>query len=656
MIYEGIMTETPQTIDKPIYNSRIIHTYIQLVKKRYPDVDVVDLLEYAGMTPHEVDDQGHWFTQEQINRFHERLVRVTENESIAREAGRYAASPETIGVLRQYILGLATPVRAYELIGKSSAKLTRSCRYDSRILASNKVEVIVTPYEGTAERPFQCETRMGFFEAITMALAHRIPKIEHPECMFKGGRVCRYIISWDQSPYAYFKPIRNYIALALLLLSLALLEFYSIPRLIPYFSLFVIMIMGISLLVERFEKKSLVHVLSNMKEASDQLLDQIEINYNDRVVTREIGQVINQQTSLEDVMAEVVKVLARRLDFDRGMIMLANREKTRLKFQAGFGYSDALLEFLQKLYFHLDNPESKGIFVVSFREQKPFLINDINEFKGVLSERSLRFAKEMGARSFICCPIICDNESIGILAVDNVRSKRLLVQSDMSLLMGISHFIGVSIRHTQHLEARERQMDSVIKVLVSSIDARDSLTKGHSELVAEYAVGICQELGIGNDLTKAVRVAALLHDYGKIAIPDSMLKKKDKLTEYEYEYIKYHADKTREILEEINFEYPYQDVPEIAGSHHERFDGSGYPKGLAGEAIPLGARIIAVADYFEALTASRYYSEPMPADQVLDVLKEKSGSFFDRRVVDAFIRYHQKRLTANGEGLKASVG
>ncbi len=391
-----------------------------------------------------------------------------------------------------------------------------------------------------------------------------------------------------------------------------------------------------------------------MKEASDQLLDQVEINYNDRVVTREIGQIINHHTSLGDVLSEVVKVLAHRLDFDRGIIMLANREKTRLTFQAGFGYSEALMGFLQKLFFHLDNPESKGIFVVSFREQKPFLVNDINEIQDALSERSLRLAREMGAKSFICCPIISDTESIGILAVDNVRSKRLLVQSDMSLLMGISHFIGISIRHTQHLEARERQLDSVIKVLVSSIDARDPLTKGHSELVAEYAVGICGELRLGQDLTKTVRVAALLHDYGKIAIPDSMLKKRDKLTAYEYEYIKYHADKTREILEEINFEYPFQDVPEIAGSHHERFDGSGYPKGLSGEAIPLGARIIAVADYFEALTASRYYSEPSPHEQVLDSLRQKSGGFFDKRVVDAFIRYYQKRFNADGNGLKAS--
>jgi HD-GYP domain-containing protein (c-di-GMP phosphodiesterase class II) len=304
----------------------------------------------------------------------------------------------------------------------------------------------------------------------------------------------------------------------------------------------------------------------------------------------------------------------------------------------------------------LDNPDSKGIFVVSFKEQKPFLINDINDIQGVISERSLKFAREMGTKSFICCPIICDNQSIGILAVDNVMSKRLLVQSDISLLMGISHFIGISIRHTQHLEAREQQLNSVLKVLVSSIDARDPQTKGHSELVAEYSLAICDELGLSKDFRKTVGVAALLHDYGKIALPDSMLKKKDKLTEHEYEYVKHHADKTKEILRKINFEYPLQDVPEIAGSHHERYDGSGYPKGLSGEEIPLGARIIAVADYFEALTASRYYSDPIPVDLAFNALEEGRGSLFDARIVDAFTSYYKREFRADREGLDVSNG
>ncbi len=648
---------TAQQNNQPLYNSRIVHTYIQLVKKKYPSVKIQDLLKGAGMEPHEVYDQGHWFTQDQINRFHEQLVRLTGNKNIAREAGQYAASPETIGVMRQYILGLGTPANSFELIGKASAKLTRSCRYDSRMISSNKVEITVAPYEGIQEEPFQCENRKGFFDAITIGLINRMPQIEHPECMFRGGKVCRYIISWDRTYFTYFQLIRNYAFFFFLLLAFILTLFYPLKALIPLYLIFLIGVLGLSLIANEIKIENLSTVLSDLRKSSDQLLDQIDINYNTKLVNSEIGEIINRQSNLEDALNEVCKVLESRLDFDRGMIMVANEEKTRLKFCAGFGYEDAILGFLKKLYFHLDNPESKGIFVVSFKEQKPFLINDVNDIQGVLSERSLRFAKEMGAKSFICSPIVCDNQSIGILAVDNIKSKRLLVQSDIELLKGICHFIGVSIRHTQHLEAREQQLNSILKVLVSSIDARDPQTKGHSELVAEYSLAICSELNLSHDFKKAVRVAALLHDYGKIALPDSMLKKRDKLTEYEYEYVKHHAEKTREILSKINFEFPLKDVPEIAGAHHERFDGSGYPRGFSGDEIPLGARIIAVADYFEALTASRYYSDPMPPEQALKIMEEESGHLFDKRIVDAFLNYYKRRLKEENHRLqKASAG
>ena len=142
-----------------------------------------------------------------------------------------------------------------------------------------------------------------------------------------------------------------------------------------------------------------------------------------------------------------------------------------------------------------------------------------------------------------------------------------------------------------------------------------------------------------------IRVAALLHDYGKIGVPDAILNKAGRLTTKEYEAVKTHAARTRAILERVIFEGIYKEVPIIAGAHHEHYDGSGYPDGLAGEEIPLGARIIAVADFFEAITAERHYHQPMPPEQALSLLKGKTASHFDPLVVDAFIRYYQNNPT-----------
>jgi hypothetical protein len=214
----------------------------------------------------------------------------------------------------------------------------------------------------------------------------------------------------------------------------------------------------------------------------------------------------------------------------------------------------------------------------------------------------------------------------------------------------------VSIRNAELLLSKEREFRSTLQVLAASIDARDPLTAGHSEKVTEYSVGICDELKLGVDFRECVRVAALLHDYGKIGVPDNILKKKGRLTTEEYEVIKTHTAQTRDILERINFEGKYADVPLIAGSHHEKWNGNGYPLGLKEEDIHVGARIIAVADHFEAITSKRHYRDPMPINVAVDELIKYSGSYFDPQVVQAFVRYYRRCYNGIREGGEGGDG
>ena len=199
--------------DTPLYNSRIIDSYIRLIKQKYSYVNVSELLNYAGMKDYEVADQAHWFYQEQVDRFYEKLVQVTGNRKIAREAGRYAASPDAIGVMRQYVLGMIGAANTFEIINKTTANFTKSSIYESRKLSPNKVEIVVTAREEGMEKPFQCENRIGFFEAIVLVFNHKspdlqhLPDVQHPECMFEGGKVCRYIITWENTLSGILKKI-----------------------------------------------------------------------------------------------------------------------------------------------------------------------------------------------------------------------------------------------------------------------------------------------------------------------------------------------------------------------------------------------------------------------------------------------------------------
>jgi len=628
--------------NKQLYNSRIIDTYIKLIKSKYSYVNIIELLSYAKMKPYEVADQAHWFTQEQVDLFYENLVKITGNENIAREAGRYAASPDALGVMRQYVLGFISPANAFKMVRKSATNITRSSVYESKKISSNKVEITVKPNEGVTEKPFQCENRIGFFETIITLFNHKLPDIKHPECMFKGGKVCRYIITWEKTVSSIWMRIRNLAALFILLTAIVLSVFSSFVTLTIFLPVSGIIIIMLSVVSNYLEKKELKTTLENLKDSTDALVEQININYNNARLTNEIGQAISKQTDIDDILENVIRILENRLDYDRGLILLANPEKTRLIIRNGFGYTDEQSKLLHKTVFHLDRPESKGVFVISFREQRTFLINDFNEIESSLSSHSLSFAKKLGAQSFIVCPIICEGESLGILAVDNLETKRPLIESDMSLLMGIAPVIGISIYNANLIEARVKQFSSILQVMAASIDARDNLTAGHSEKVTEYSLGICNELGLPKDYCEMIRVASLLHDYGKIGVPDAILKKDGRLTDEEFENVKSHAARTREILEQINFEGIYREVPEIAGSHHEKIDGSGYPKGIKGKDIPLGAKILAVADFFEAITSKRHYRDPMPLKQAFTLLEQKSGTHFEKKIITALIRYYIK--------------
>lgn len=633
---------TAQMDNRPLYSSRIFHTFLKLIAKRYPYVNVKDLLSYAGMQLYEVEDEGHWFTQEQSDRFYERLVKLTGNKDLAREAGRYAASPEALGLMRHFILGNVDPGTTYELIGKASPNFTRAETFEAARAGPNRVEITVKTAEGVQEKPYQCENRLGYLEAVSTIFNYRMPQIEHDECMFKGGHACHYVVSWYNPPSTKWKVLRNYSSAALLLACVASGVFFTWPTtsLILLFSMF--WTFFITTYIMSKERTELLAAIDNFKGSADKLIDQVNRNYNNALLINEIGLALSKLTNVDGILRNVVQILEKRLDYDRGMILLANEERTQLEFRAGFGYNGKMLEVIRHKTFRLDKSWSKGIFYLCFENKKPFLVNNIDEIKDDLSPKSLEFAKLMGSKSFICCPIVYEDRSIGVLAVDNVHSKRPLLQSDISLLMGIAPEIGVSIHNQMMVESRERQFHSLLQVLAASIDARDFLTAGHSDKVTEYAVGISRELGMDKEYLEMIRVAALLHDYGKIGIKDSILKKDGKLTDEEFSEIKTHAEKTRAILERVNFEGIYREVPEVAGSHHEKMDGSGYPRGLRGEQIHLGARIIAVADVFEAITAKRHYRNPMPLDAAFRVLLKASGSHLDPKAVKAFISYYAR--------------
>ncbi len=187
-----------------------------------------------------------------------------------------------------------------------------------------------------------------------------------------------------------------------------------------------------------------------------------------------------------------------------------------------------------------------------------------------------------------------------------------------------------------HVVTVDRLYLSTIEALSTAIEAKDGVTSNHIHRVQHYALGLARALGPMDELTlKAIQAAALLHDTGKLAVPERILNKPGKLTPAEFDTMKLHVDVGADILSAIDFPYP---VVPIVRAHHENWDGSGYPNGLAGPAIPVGARILSVVDCYDALTSDRPYRPAMTHEAAMEIVRTRRGTMYDPDIVDAFER------------------
>jgi putative nucleotidyltransferase with HDIG domain len=230
-----------------------------------------------------------------------------------------------------------------------------------------------------------------------------------------------------------------------------------------------------------------------------------------------------------------------------------------------------------------------------------------------------------------------DGGVIGVFQAVNKKVGEFTVEDELTL-GSLAASAAVAVENAQLVTAQKRLWLSLIETLATTVDARDQQTAGHSKRVTRYAAVIGKEMGLSDDDLERLQAAALLHDYGKIAVRDRFLQKPGKLDDAEFAYMKAHAEKTAEFLSYLDFPPDMREVPEIAAQHHERMDGKGYPKGLSGDQILVGARIVAAADVFDALTAPRYYKPAYSLEKTIEIMDGMAGAHLDPAVMTAVHR------------------
>jgi len=295
----------------------------------------------------------------------------------------------------------------------------------------------------------------------------------------------------------------------------------------------------------------------------------------------------------------------------------------------GHAYSEGVIRELLQVYAKLSN-------------ERPVVKN-----RSALSDTSVA---AHGIHSFILMPVASGTHQEGWLVVlnrdvaqatkDQIAGQPFMYEAEFgtpeaSLVQTAASMLASHARNVALFEEKERLLIGVIAAMGGAVDARDHYTHGHSRRVAAYARTIAREMTLEPRECEQIHVTGLLHDIGKVGISDAILKKEGPLTHEEFEVMKRHPETGYNILCHLD-ELAYV-LPGVL-HHHERIDGGGYPHGLAGEAIPLMARILAVADGYDAMTSNRPYRATMPNEKAESILKAHRGTQWDAEVVDAFFR------------------
>ncbi len=344
-------------------------------------------------------------------------------------------------------------------------------------------------------------------------------------------------------------------------------------------------------------------------------------------------EIVYSSLDLRVVLNTIMSLAMQLLNAEATSVLLIDEEKGELSFVAAPGEIEKNLEEI-----HLRKGEGIAGWVAE--NGKILLIPDVS--------REPRFAERVDhisgfkTKSILCIPLKVGNKIVGVIEAINKKKKSNFTADDIRLCSSLAKQSAMAIEKAKLYKDMEDLFLSTIKSIAEAIDAKDPYTRGHCERIRKYTVLIANSLELSEKEKRNVEIAALLHDVGKIGVPEAVLRKEGRLTEKEWAKIKKHPEMGAQILNSIK---QLEEVIPYIRHHQEKFDGTGYPDGLKGREIPLASRIIAVVDTFDAMTSERPYRQNIFSDEMaLKEIEIKACSQFDPRCVQAFFSVYHREL------------
>jgi putative nucleotidyltransferase with HDIG domain len=361
-------------------------------------------------------------------------------------------------------------------------------------------------------------------------------------------------------------------------------------------------------------------------------LRRIEDRVDRLALLSRLGQILNSTLEHREVRKRAIEAATQLMRAETGSLLLIDEKKGELRFEVALGDKE---ETIKTITLRL----GEGIAGWVAQKGKPLIVNHPEEdrrfYKGVDGRT------EFKTRNLICVPVKVKEKVIGVLEAINKQDGVDFDQEDLALFASLADQVAIALDNARLYQEQEEMFFQTAESLADAIEKRDPYTGGHTQRVTLYSMAIAQYLPLEPVEKKWLKIAAVLHDIGKIGIEDQILKKPGQLSPEEYDVIKHHTDLGAEIIDHIR---QLKEIIPGVKYHHEQINGRGYPNGLKGEDIPLIAKIVSVSDTYDAMTTDRPYRHALTKKAALRELKRCSGTQFDRKVVEAFMKAYR-----NGE-------
>ncbi|MEK6752778.1 MAG: HD domain-containing phosphohydrolase [Chloroflexota bacterium] len=338
----------------------------------------------------------------------------------------------------------------------------------------------------------------------------------------------------------------------------------------------------------------------------------------------EINITLNSTLALGQVLDLIMVKAVEMLECEAGSILLYNKEKDCLYFSASTSADSKKLA-------EIPIPLTDSLAGAIFSKNIPLVVNNVDH--DVRHNATVASQVNFHTNSLLGVPMRIQNRVTGVLEALN-KKQGSFTEEDVKILTAIASQAAVAIENAQLVEALQKSYDSTLEGWAAALDLRDKETEGHSQRVTVLTIQLAQEIGVSQEDLIHLRQGALLHDIGKMAVPDKILHKHGPLTERETAIMRQHPLSAYKMLYPIAYLRPALDIPYC---HHEKWDGSGYPRGLKGEDIPLHARIFTIIDVWDALRSNRPYRKAWSPKKTITYIQEQAGKSFEPGIVKSFM-------------------